>query len=108
MSKVSRYSFAALALVVLSLCSSCGKHIDIRPSRQVHELLDEAEKLTSQSRYDEAVGLAFEALKESESEDADRLLQAKSHLTLSKIFLQTSRDSLSWEHAEAAEGWRFV
>lgn len=104
MSKVSRYSFAALALVVLSLCSSCGKHIDIRPSRQVPELLDEAEKLTSQSRYDEAVGLAFEALKESESEDADRLLQAKSHLTLSKIFLQTSRDSLSWEHAEAAEG----
>ena len=84
---VSRYSFAALALVILSLCCSCGKHIDIRPGRQVPDLLDEAEKLTSQSRYDEAVGLAFEALKTSESVNVDRVNQAKSHLTLSKLFL---------------------
>lgn len=59
--------------------------------------------MTSQSRYDEAVGLAFEALKTSESVNVDRVNQAKSHLTLSKLFLQTSRDSLSWEHADIAE-----
>ena len=62
-------------------------------------MLDEAERLTSLSRYDEAADLAFEALKASESGAADRTLQAKSHLTLSKLFLQASRDSLSWEHA---------
>ena len=103
MLKISRYSFAAWIPIILFLCQSCGKEIEIRQGRQVSEILEEAEKLTSQSRYDEAVGLAFEALRISENGEEDRINQSKSHLTLSKLFLQTSRDSLSWEHADAAE-----
>ena len=103
MLKISRYSFAAWIPIILFLCQSCGKEIEIRQGRQVSEILEEAEKLTSQSRYDEAVGLAFEALRISENDEEDRINQSKSHLTLSKLFLQTSRDSLSWEHADAAE-----
>ncbi len=103
MLKISRYSFAAWIPIIFFLCQSCGKEIEIRQGRQVSEILEEAEKLTSQSRYDEAVGLAFEALRISENGEEDRINQSKSHLTLSKLFLQTSRDSLSWEHADAAE-----
>lgn len=103
MPMVSRYSFAILVILLLMTGLSCSKHVEIRQDRQVSDLLAEAERLTSQSRYDEAVGLAFDALKKSEAMRGDRLMQAKAHLTLSKLFLQTSRDSLSWEHAQAAE-----
>ena len=84
MPMVSRYSFAILVILSLMTGLSCSKHVEIRQDRQVTDLLAEAERLTSQSRYDEAVGLAFDALKKSEAMRGDRLMQAKAHLTLSK------------------------
>ena len=103
MRRLSIYSKALFWALFVLLLSSCSERIEFRLERSVSDQLKEAERLISQSRYDEAVGLAFEALKMSESGDVDRINQSKSHLTLSKLFLQTSRDSLSWEHADAAE-----
>ena len=102
--RVSIYSKTAFSLFLLLTLFSCGKRIDPWQEKRVETLLDEAERLTSQSRYDEAVSLAFEALKIADSGDSgDKSAQALSHLTLSKLFLQTSRDSLSFEHAGQAE-----
>lgn len=103
MRRLSIYSKALFGALLALFLSTCSERIEFRLERSVSDQLKEAERLISQSRYDEAVGLAFEALKMSESGDVDRINQSKSHLTLSKLFLQTSRDSLSWEHADAAE-----
>ena len=94
-----------LILIASTLAlSSCVKDSDIRQERQVMDLLEDAEKMTSMSRYEEAVNLAFEALRLSDSEDArDHALKGMANMTLSKLFLQTSRDSLAWEHACQAE-----
>ena len=95
---------AAAAFFLCFSCTKAKKEIKERQERQVSELLTEAERLTSNSRYDEAVTLAFEALKDAESgEGKDQALVARAHLTLSKLFLQTSRDSLSFDHARLAE-----
>ena len=101
---VSRYSFIPVLVCSLLFCASCGKSVDDRQESQVRRLLSEAEELTSQSRFDEAVGFAFDALRVTESGNSvDRDLQGMAHIPLSKFFLQTSRDSLSWEHACLAE-----
>ena len=101
MRPISIYSNAIFLVISLSLLFSCDGGIDIRQEQSVSTLLEEAERLTSQSRYDEAVSLAFDALKIADS--GEKIDQALSHLTLSKLFLQTSRDSLSFEHACQAE-----
>ena len=99
--RLSKYSIPVFAAMIMSFLVSCGKEGDVKQENHVEGILKEAERLTSQSRYDEAVNLAFEALKMSESDD--KRFQALSHLTLSKLFLQTSRDSLSFDHANQAE-----
>ena len=101
MRTLSIYSKALYLAISLFLIVSCGGGIDIRQGQNVSSLLEEAERLTSQSRYDEAVSLAFDALKIADS--GDKSAQALSYLTLSKLFLQTSRDSLSFEYALQAE-----
>ena len=99
---IRKYSVLFLALAFALASSSCRKGIDLRQEHHGSDLLEEAERMTSLSRYEEAVSLAFEALRLSESTGDDRL-QARSNITLSKLFIQTSRDSLAWEHASQAE-----